>query len=310
MTKYIVTRILEAIPLLIGISIIAFGLMHWMPGDPIAGMLAENAVDEESIERLREELGLNDPAPIQYGRFLLGVLHGDLGYSIITRRPVIEEIATYLPNTFKLAVASMFIASICGIVMGLLAAIYANTVIDQIMMVISLVGVSMPIFWSGLVLILIFSVNLKWFPVISTGGGINGLVLPALALAFSPAAIIARLTRGSLLDIFHQDYIRTARAKGLSNQLVLFRHAMPNAVISIVTILGIETGSLLTGMIITETVFTRPGIGTLIMDGILYRDFNVVQGAVLYTALVYVFVNLLVDISYAFIDPRIRYGEQ
>jgi ABC-type dipeptide/oligopeptide/nickel transport system permease component len=309
MTRYIINRVLEAIPILIGISIITFGLMHWLPGDPVASMLAENATSEEAIEKLRKQMGLDDPAPVQYVRFILNVLRGDLGRSIITRRPVSQEILTYLPNTFQLAFVAMVLATIFGISMGVLAAINHNGWIDQLVMLISLIGVSMPIFWSGLLLILIFSVTLEWLPVLSTGQGIKGLILPAISLAFSPAAFIARLTRGSLLDIMPQDYIRTARSKGLSGYLVLFRHAMRNAIISIVTIVGIETGSLLTGMIVTETVFTRPGIGSLMMDGILYRDYNIVQGAVLYTAMVYLLVNLLVDISYVVIDPRIRYGE-
>jgi ABC-type dipeptide/oligopeptide/nickel transport system permease component len=280
--------------------------MHWLPGDPVGAMLYEYAGDPSSAAKLREQLGLNDPVWVQFGRFLVGAARGDLGRSLTTSRPVIEEIATYLPNTLVLALVALLLATLLGVLGGIVAAIRRDGWIDQLVMLLSLVGVSMPIFWSGLLLILVFAVTLGWLPVTSGGQGIRGLIMPALSLAFSPAALIARLTRGSLLDILPQDYIRTAHAKGLRSHVVLVRHALRNALIPIVTVVGLQLGSLLSGTVVAETVFTRPGIGTLIITAIKQRDYLVVQGAVLYLSVLYVLVNLAVDLGYGFIDPRIR----
>jgi len=306
MLGYSVRRLAETIPVLLGISILVFGLMHWLPGDPVGAMLYEYAGDPAVAEQLREQLGLNQPVWRQFVTFLLNALQGDLGRSLTTSRPVSAEIAAYLPRTLELAISALLVATLLGVCMGILAAVHRDTWLDQLVMLVSLVGVSMPIFWSGLLLIQLFAVQLGWLPVTSGGQGFAGLIMPALALALAPAALITRLTRGSLLEILPQEYIRTAYAKGLSQRTVLIHHALRNMMIPLVTVVGLQLGAMLSGTVVVETVFTRPGIGTLIITAIKQRDYLVVQGAVLYLSVLYVLVNLAVDIVYGLLDPRIR----
>ena len=306
MFAYIRNRLLLAIPTVLGVTTFVFLTLHLIPGDPVTVMV-DGPVSAEQAQLIRDHLGLDDPLHVQYGRFLLDVLRGDLGRSLRTNRPVMQDILEHLPNTIQLSVAAMFLAVVLGVVMGIIAAVWHNTWIDTLSIVVSLIGVSMPIFWLGLILIFIFAMRLNWFP--ATGqGGLNRLILPAITLAWFAGATIARLVRSSMLDVLNAGYITTARAKGLSEQFVVFRHALRNALIPVITIIGLQFGSLLVGTVITETVFARRGLGRLIVTSILEKDFPLVQGAVLFTALTYIAVNLLVDISYAFIDPRIHYG--
>ena len=306
MLIYIRDRLLSFIPVVFGVSVLVFLMIHFVPGDPVMVMMAGAPVPKEQLEQLREQMGLNDPLPVQYGRFLWNALHGDLGRSIRSNRPVIEDLVEQLPHTIQLATASMVLAIGLGVAMGVIAANYQNTWIDTLSTTIALIGVSMPIFWLGLMLIFVFALSLDWFP--ATGqGGLGHLVLPALALAWYVAGIIARLVRSSMLEVMRMEYVVTARAKGLSRQTVLYRHALRNALIPVITVVGLQFGNLLAGTVVTETVFARQGLGRYMVQGILNKDFPVVQGAVLFTSLMYLLVNLLVDISYAVIDPRIRF---
>ncbi len=310
MFSYTVRRIFELIPVLIIVSIIVFSVMHLLPGDPTELILAGaegGTASPERLEELREVMGLNDPLLVQYVNFFTGALRGDLGVSIRFRSPVSEIVIDRFPFTLKLSLAGMVVALIIGLPLGALAAIRHRTWLDSVSMALSLLGVSMPIFWLGLLLILVFAINLGWFPTTGTGG-LRGLVLPAITLGFVSAALISRLTRSSLLEIMQEDYVRTARSKGLTGWAVLVKHAFKNALIPVVTVLGLQFGHMLAGAVVTETVFSRPGLGRLVVNAILWKDFPLVQGTVLFMAVMYVLVNLLVDISYAWLDPRIHYG--
>jgi len=296
--------------------------------------LGQHATTEQ-IEALREELGLNDPLYVQFGRFLWDILHGDFGRSLMTRAPVAQEIFSRFPATIELALAAMLIAATVGIIVGVIAAVKQYSLFDYLSMIGALAGVSMPIFWLGLMLIIIFAVNLGWLPVAGridiglepqhiTGffildsiltrnwpalvSALKHLVLPAVALACYSMAIIARMTRSTMLEVLRQDYIRTARAKGLSETSVVYKHALRNALIPVVTVIGLQTGMLLSGAVLTETVFSWPGIGSLLVNGILAADYPLVQATVIVIASVFVIVNLIVDILYVYLDPRIRYS--
>ncbi len=306
MTRYIARRLLGSLPAIVGISVIVFALMHMLPGDPVGAMLFEFAGDPSSAEALREQLGLNDPLLVQYLRFVGGALRGDLGDSLISQRPVVGEILFFLPTTIKLASMALSLAIVLGVLIGSAAALTRDSWFDQAVMLVSLIGVSIPIFWSGLILIQIFALGLGWLPVTGGGGGFRALIMPAVSMALAPAALIARLTRGSLLEVLPQDYIRSARAKGLRESAIVMRHALRNALIPIITILGLQLGALLSGTVIAETVFNVPGVGTLIITAIKQRDYLMVQGAVLYLSVLYVLLNLAVDLLYGAIDPRIR----
>ena len=350
MPRYIIRRLFSVIPTLIGVTFVIFMFQRLIPGDPAVAMLGEHGTDE-SIERLREQFGLNRPLFLdrealaegdiagffdsQYVRYMKRLLVLDMGESIHRRIPVAETLALRFPATIELALLSMFIAIIIGIPVGIISAAKRNSAIDGVSMVGSLVGVSMPIFWLGLMLIMLFAVYLQWLPAggrISTGieiesitnlylldslltGNVEGfidtgshIILPAIALATIPMAIIARMTRSSMLDVLQEDYVRTARAKGLGRGLVLFRHALKNAALPVVTIVGLQMGTLLAGAVLTETIFAWPGIGRWVYDGILGRDYPIVQGGTLVIALVFIVVNFTVDILYAVLDPRIRLG--
>lgn len=337
MGRYIARRLLNLIPILLGITLLVFVFLHLIPGDPAVVMSGERATPEQ-VAALKERLGLNQPLPLQYLKFLLNLIRLDLGNSIISGVPIVDEIKTRWPATFELSVAAMLIAILLGIPAGVLAAVRKNSPVDNLTMSSSLLGVSMPVYWLGLLLIYLFAVNLNWLPPngrISVNAGLAftpitnfylldallrfdmkalkdvlaHLILPAVTLSTIPLAIIARITRSAMLEVLSQDYIRTARAKGVLERWVIFKHALKNALLPVVTIIGLQFGALLGGAILTETIFSWPGIGSWIYEGILSRDYPVVQGGVVFIAIAFVLINLLVDISYAFLDPRIQYQQ-
>ncbi len=335
MARYIARRLLNLIPVLLGITLLVFVFLHLIPGDPAVVMAGERATPDQ-VAALREQLGLNKPLPLQYLVFLGNLLRFNFGTSIITGVPIAEEIRIRWPATFELSVAAMLVAVILGIPAGVLAAVRKNSAVDNLTMSGSLLGVSLPVYWLGLLLVYLFAVNLHWLPPsgrLSIDAGFNfksitgfyvldallqgnfrvlkdvlaHLVLPALTLGTIPLAILARITRSAMLEVLSQDYIRTARAKGLLERWVIFKHALKNALLPVVTIIGLQFGTLLGGAILTETIFSWPGIGSWIYEGILSRDYPVVQGGVVFVAITFVLINLLVDLSYAFLDPRIQY---
>ena len=307
MLTWILRRILAVVPVLFGVTLAVFSMLFLVPGDPVKMMLAEFVTNPDQVAQMRAQLHLDEPILKQYGRFVTCAVRGDLGTSIRSRRPVTTEIRENLASTAQLAVAAMVVAVALGVPLGLLAALSRNSWLDVASMGAALLGVSMPSFWLGLLLIFVFSLHLAWFP--ATGGGdLHHLVLPAITLGMIAAAIIARLTRSSMLEVLGQDYVRTARAKGLGGFAVVVRHALKNALIPIITIFGLQFGNLLAGAVIVETVFSRPGLGRLIVGGILNKDFPLVQGTVLFVATTYVLINLVVDVAYAYADPRIRFG--
>lgn len=349
MTRYIIRRLISLIPTLLGVVFIIFMFQRLIPGDPAVAMLGEHAA-QENVERIREQLGLNRPAFLdiealregdfegffdtQFIRYLGRLVQGDLGSSIHRRIPVAETLALRFPATIELAMLSMLIAVFVGVPVGIISAARRNSVLDSASMTGSLIGVSMPIFWLGLMMIMLFAVGLQWLPsggrashaieietitnfyIIDSilAGNMEALVdagkhliMPVVALATIPMAITARMTRSSMLDVLQEDYIRTAHAKGAREYVVLFKHGLKNAFLPVVTIIGIQTGTLLAGAVLTETIFSWPGIGRWIYDAILGRDYPIVQGGTMLIAFVFIFVNLLVDISYAFLDPRIQH---
>ena len=307
MLAYVAGRALASVPVLLGVTLAVFGMLFLVPGDPVKMMLAEFVTTPEQVARMRAQLHLDEPLVVQYGRFVGGALRGDLGVSIRSRRPVVEEIRENLGSTAQLALGSMAVAVVVGVSLGVVAAVGRSSWLDVAAMLVALLGVSMPSFWLGLLLILLFSLGLGWFP--ATGGGdLAHLVMPTVTLGLIASAIIARLTRSSMLEVLGQDYIRTARAKGLAGWAVVLRHGLKNAVVPVLTIFGLQFGNLLAGTVIVETVFSRPGLGRLIVGGILSKDFPLVQGTILFVAAAYVVVNLLVDLAYAAFDPRIRLG--
>jgi len=305
--RYISGRLLATVPVLFGVTLAVFSMLYLIPGDPVKMMLSEFATSPDQIARMRAQLHLNDPFAQQYGRFVWNAAHGDLGESIRDRRPVSTEIMELFPSTVQLAMAALALSGALGISLGVLAAVRQNTWADVGAMMLARVGVSMPSFWLGLLLIFVFSLHLELLPA-TGGGGLEHLAMPALALGAGAAAITAALTRSSLLEVLRMDYIVTARAKGLAGPSVILRHGLTNALIPIVTIFGLQAGQLLAGTVIIETVFGRPGIGRLLVNAILNKDFPLVQGIVLFVAIAYVFINLVVDVVYAVVDPRIRYA--
>jgi peptide/nickel transport system permease protein len=334
MGGYLGRRLLELVPVFFGVLLVVFVIAHLTPGDPVQIALGEHATPE-AIERLRAELDLDEPLPVQFGRYMSQVLRGDLGRSIQTNERVIVELGTRFPATIELTFGAMLIASVVGILTGVIAATRQNSLFDGASMFAALFGFSMPIFWLGIMLILLFAAYLGWFPIsgrldytidlarrtnlylvdgvlsgnwAAVGNALRHLILPAVTLSTVPLAIIARMTRSSLLEVLRQDYVRTARAKGMAEGRVIARHALRNAAIPVITVIGLNVGSLLGGAILTETIFAWPGVGRLVVDAIFARDYPLVQGAVLMIALLFVLVNLLVDLSYAYLDPRIRYG--
>jgi len=305
-------RLVQLIVLLIGISFLVFSSMYLAPGDP-ASMVGGPTATESDLESIRENLGLNDPFLVQYGRYVKHALQGDFGYSYQTKQAVTEAIAIRLPNTVKLAVASIIVAMFIGIIAGMIAALKQNTWLDVTSTTFSLAGISIPNFWLGAILILVFAVTFQMLPVGGfsspwyTAEGFKELILPAITLGTGEAAIIARMTRSSMLEVKKADFVRTARAKGVKERKVIGVHIFKNALIPVVTVIGINFGGLLGGTIITEKVFAINGVGRLMVDSIAMRDFPMVQGAVLLVATLFVVVNLVTDIVYTLIDPRISY---
>ena len=304
MVHFIVRRILQTIPVLFGVIVITFILMYLVPGDPVVSMVGER-YDEETIHKLRKELHLDDSLPMQFVHYVSNVLRGDFGKSFVTGGPVSEELLIKFPNTLILAVASMIIAIITGLTMGIVSSLRPQSILDKITMLFALAGISVPVFWVGLMLVLFIGVFLQWLP--PTGfGGIEYIILPAITLGLRSAAYLARLTRATMLDVLNQDYIRTARMKRLPEWKVILKHGFPNILIPIITVIGTDFGSYLSGAVLTESIFGWPGIGRYALEAILKRDFPVIQGTVLFMALMFILANLIVDIFYGIVDPRIR----
>jgi peptide/nickel transport system permease protein/oligopeptide transport system permease protein len=303
---FIVRRLVLSIPTLLGVMIVVFLLLYVAPGDPVQDMVGERA-DAETIARLRKELHLDEPVMKQFALYTGGVLRGDLGRSYITQRPIIQDIRERFPKTLLLAGSAMLLASILGITIGVLSSRNPGGWFDRLSLGLAYLGISFPVYWVGLILILIFAVTLKWLPP-SGYGGIKYLILPAVALGSRSIAFLARVTRSAMLDVLGSDFVRTARAKGLREQVVVMRHALRNALIPIVTVLGLDFGYYLTGSILTETIFSWPGIGRYVVNAIARRDLPAISGTVLFLSFVFVLVNLLTDLAYAKADPRVAYS--
>lgn len=313
MTSYIRRRLVTTVPVILGVSFMVFMMLHLLPGDPVLMMLTEHrggtapssaaSVTQETYDDMRAYMGLDEPLPVQFGNFLSGVVQGDLGRSFRSQEPVLDVILRNLPHTIRLAFASLGLAIVFGLVLGTLSALKRGTWLDGFIMSLAVLGVSIPSFWLGIMLILLFSLYLGIIPAVGAGG--LGIILPAFALGTGATGIMARLVRSSLIEVLNQDYIRTARAKGLSQSSVMIRHALKNGLIPVVTVAGLQFGNLLGGTVVIETVFARPGVGHVAINAILGRDFPVIQGVVLFAALTYVFANLCVDLMYAWLDPRI-----
>jgi ABC-type dipeptide/oligopeptide/nickel transport system permease component len=305
---FAVKRLLTLIPLLIGVSLLVFSMLQLVPGDPVRAILGEStAANPEQVERIRQELGLDKPLHVQYLTYVGNVVRGDFGTSIRTRKPVLEQIMLRLPSTLELTLAGLGFAIVFGTGLGVISALHHNTIIDKLAVLIALLGVSIPSFWLGLLLILVFSVQLNWLPVLGSSG-LRGLILPTLTLGLWAAGGIARLARSSMLEVMHQDYVRTARSKGLRRHSIVILHMLRNALIPVVTIVGIRFGQVLAGTVIIETVFSRQGLGLMLVSSILGKDFPVVQGIILLVATSYVLINFLVELTYTWLDPRISYS--
>jgi len=302
---YVIRRMLAALAVLWGVASVAFLLLHVLPGDPAEAILAGSGASSAEIAQIRRQLGLADPLLVQYGRYLLNTLEGDLGRSFFSNRPVMLTIVEQLPSTLELATAALAVAVALGLSLGILAALRAGAWIDRAVMGVAVLGVSVPVFWSGLLLIWIFSVSLNWLPATGTGGW-QHLVMPAAVLGLVGAGPIARLVRASLLTVLRTDYIILARAKGLPEAIVVGRHALRNAIIPSIALIGLQAGFLLGGTVVTEVVFARPGLGRLVIDAILWKDLPIVQGVVLLIAAIYVVINLSVDLVSLALDPRLR----
>ena len=305
MIRLVGRRLLATLPTLFGVLVVAFLLLNVAPGDPVAAMVGERA-DAATIARLRAELHLDEPLPAQFGRYLWGAVRGDFGRSYITQRPIARDLSERFPKTVQLALAAMALAAVGGITLGILSAIRPGGAVDRVAMLLSYIGVSFPVYWVGLLLILLFAVMLRWLPP-SGSGGLAYLALPALTLGMRSVAFLARMTRAAMLEVLSSEFVRTARAKGLSEVAVIMRHGFRNALIPVITVLGLDTGSYLTGSILTETIFGWPGLGRYVLTAIEKRDLPAVQGSILFMSLVFVLVNLVTDVVYAKADPRIAY---
>lgn len=304
MWRYILKRIVALIPVLLGVTLLVFLILSLAPGDPAKTILGEQA-KPEAIEQLREEMGLNDPILVQYGRYMINLFQGNFGKSYKTKVDVVEEISQRFPTTLQLSLTATTIAIVLAIPLGIFAAVRQNSWMDGLSMFIALLGVSIPIFWFSMLLIQLFAVHLRWFPVQGTGSW-KHFVLPGLALGFQSMASIARITRSSMLEVVRQDYIRTARAKGIPNRKVTTRHALQNALIPTITVTGLQIGSLLAGAVLTESVFGLPGIGRYMVQSIEGRDTPAILGCIIVFTIVFTVVNLIVDLLYGLVDPRIR----
>ena len=309
MLPYVLRRLVGTVPVLFGVTLVVFAMTWLTPGDPVVALLGESAqgITGQAREELRRELGLDRPWPVQYVEYVSGLARGDLGVSARSRRPVLREVLDRLPATAELALAGLAIAVVVGVSLGVAAALRKRTWVDALAIAVALVGVSVPVVWSGFLLMLVFSLELGWLPA-SGRGTLRHLVLPALTVGIASAAFIARITRGAVLEALAQDYVRTAKAKGLAPRRVVLRHALRNALLPIVTVVGLQLGGLLGGAVLTETVFAWPGVGRLLVDALVARDLPLVQGSVLVVSLLFILVNLAVDLSYAAINPKVRYG--
>lgn len=298
-------RIVNAALSIVGSLVLVFFIIYMMPGDPVLSMVDPTTATPEAIENMRTELGLDQPFYVQFADYFTNMLQGDFGQSLITSEPVLDKILMHLPATLALTLASIIFSIVIGVTFGVLSAIYRNRWLDSVVRIIGLFGISMPTFWSGILLLLIFSVQLNWLPIMGSDG-LATLILPSLALGFVGAGFIIRMVRSSMVEVLDEQFILTLRAKGLSERLVMYRHALRNALIPAITVIGLHIGELLAGTVVIETVFSRQGIGRIIADAIMTKDMPVIQGVIFFSAIVYVVVNLLVDLSYSVIDPRIR----
>ena len=307
MTRFVIHRILALIPLLIGVSFIVFMMLQLVPGDPVMMMLGEfSMATTKDVEAMREQLGFNDPLYIQYWNYFKGLITGDLGTSMRTKKPVIDLILARLPSTFELTFFGLLFAMIFGTSLGIIAALKHNTFIDYFTVVIALLGVSIPGFWLALLFIFLFSIRLEWLPI--TGSSPLSIIMPCLALGLWAGGTIARLVRSGMLEVLQSDYVRTARAKGLYKHRIILVHALRNALLPVVTIFGIQFGHVLAGTVIIEAVFARPGLGLMLVNAIVAKDFPLVQGTIMFVAGAYIVVNILVEVIYTYLDPRIRYS--
>lgn len=305
MIRYIALRLLLLIPTLLGVLAVTFALLYLAPGDPVAAIVGERA-DSATVARVRQELRLDDPVPLRFARYVGGVVQGDLGRSYITRRPIVRELKQRFPATLRLAGAAMLIAIVFGLSIGILGALRPGSWADRIATLGAYLGISFPVYWVGLLLILAFAVTLRWFPP-SGYGGLLFLVLPAITLGMRSVAFLARMTRSTMREVLASDLVRTARAKGLSETTVVLRHALGNALLPIITVVGLDFGSYLTGSILTETIFSWPGVGRYVLTAIDKRDLPAIQGSILFLSLVFVLANLITDLCYAAADPRVAY---
>ena len=305
MTRFILRRLLLSVPTLFGVLVVAFLLLYVAPGDPVESMVGERA-DTATIARLRAQLHLDDPLPTRFGHYIASAATGDLGRSYTTNRPISQDIRERFPKTLQLAGAAMLMATVLGITLGVLSARRPGGIADRLALGIAYLGISFPVYWVGLLLILLFAVTLRWLPP-SGYGSLRFLVLPALTLGMRSIAFLARMTRSAMLEALSADFVRTARAKGLNEWTVTFKHALRNALIPVITVLGLDFGAYLTGSILTETIFSWPGLGRYVVNAIARRDLPAIQGAVLFLSTVFVLVNLITDLAYAKADPRVRY---
>ena len=307
MTRFVIHRLLALIPLLIGVSFIVFMMLQLVPGDPVMMMLGEfSMATTKDVEAMREQLGFNDPLYVQYWNYFKGLITGDLGTSMRTKKPVIDLILARLPSTFELTFFGLLFALIFGTSLGIIAALKHNTFIDYFTVVIALLGVSIPGFWLALLFIFLFSIRLEWLPI--TGSSPLSIIMPCLALGLWAGGTIARLVRSGMLEVLQSDYVRTARAKGLYKHRIILVHALRNALLPVVTIFGIQFGHVLAGTVIIEAVFARPGLGLMMVNAIVAKDFPLVQGTIMFVAGAYIVVNIIVEVIYTYLDPRIRYS--
>ena len=307
MTRFVIHRLLALIPLVIGVSFLVFLMLQLVPGDPVMMMLGEfSMATAKDVEALRQQLGFNDPLYIQYWNYFKSLITGDLGTSMRTKKPVIDLILARLPSTFELTFYGLLFALIFGTSLGILAALKHNTFIDYFSVVIALLGVSIPGFWLALLFIFLFSIRLEWLPI--TGSSPLSIIMPCLALGLWAGGTIARLVRSGMLEVLQSDYIRTARAKGLYKHRIILVHALRNALLPVVTIFGLQFGHVLAGTVIIEAVFARPGLGLMLVNAIVAKDFPLVQGTIMFVAVAYIAVNILVEVIYTYLDPRIRYS--
>jgi ABC-type dipeptide/oligopeptide/nickel transport system permease component len=306
MSRFLLQRLALLIPTLLGVLAVTFLLLYVAPGDPVQAMVGERA-DPETLARLRAELRLDDPLHLQFAHYVSGVVRGDLGTSYITRRPILQDLLQRFPATLRLAGAAMLFAAVLGITIGIYGAWRPGSWPDRVSAFGAYLGVSFPVYWVGLILILVFAVNFRWLPPSGSGGGLAYLVLPALTLGMRSVAFLSRMTRAAMQEVLQSDFVRTARAKGLQETRVVLAHGFRNALLPVVTVLGLDFGSYLTGSILTETIFSWPGVGRYVLTAIDKRDLPAIQGSILFLSMVFVLVNLITDILYARVDPRVAY---